>query len=151
MLDSDASGREEPLDLAAPGLGLLEQPLARVPDGLLGPRQVSHEVLVRVVEEQVVVYDLLARDDAEEVDEPLGFVPNDGGDTGAADVGLEYGEVDVGVGVGGVVEAAPAHGVGGRPEVEDPVDLEEVGEEGAVLVPALARACGAQHGGEGGE
>jgi len=42
VLDSDAGGREEPLDLAAPGLVLLEHPLSRVPDGLLGAGQVRH-------------------------------------------------------------------------------------------------------------
>jgi hypothetical protein len=54
-----------------------------------------------------VVYNPLTRDYAEEVDEQLVRVPHYGGDTGATDVEAENGEVDVGVEVGGVVEAAP--------------------------------------------
>ena len=77
--------------------------------------------------------ELVARDDAEEVDEALGGGADDGAHVVAADVGFEDGEVDVGVGVGGVVEAAARDGVGGAPEAEDAVDVEEVGEEGAVL------------------
>ncbi|CAL5020361.1 unnamed protein product [Urochloa decumbens] len=148
VLDGDACGWEEALDLPAPGLVVAEHPLARVLERRLGPRQVGGEVVVRIVEQQVVVDELLARDDAEEVDEALGVVPHDAGDVGAAGVRLEDGEVDVGVGVGGVVEAAARHGVGRGPEAEDAVDVEEVVEEGAVLVPALAGAGGAEDGGE---
>ena len=66
------------------------------------------------------MYNLPAGDDAEEVVELVG-------NAGAASAGVEYGEVEVGVGVGGEVEAAPACG----PEAQDPVDVEEVCEEGA--------------------
>ncbi|KAE8773902.1 hypothetical protein D1007_53761 [Hordeum vulgare] len=94
--------------------------------------------------------ELLQRDEAEEVDKPLGLVPDDGGNAGATDIGLEDGEVDVGNGVCGVVEAAAGHGVMRGPKAQDPVDLEQVGEEGDVLVLALAGPGGAQHDGEGG-
>lgn len=72
VLDGDAVGGEEPLELASPGLFLVEHAAARVTDGLLGPAQVGDEVRVVIVEEQVVVDELLARDDAEEVHEPHG-------------------------------------------------------------------------------
>jgi len=62
-----------------------------VPDRQRGPP-------IDVAEELAVVYDLLARDDAGEVDEQLGVTPQDGGDGGAAGAG----EVEVGVGVCGV-------------------------------------------------
>uniref|UniRef100_A0A0E0CTF6 DUF834 domain-containing protein n=1 Tax=Oryza meridionalis TaxID=40149 RepID=A0A0E0CTF6_9ORYZ len=148
---SDSVGREEALDLEPPRLAVVEQPAPRVLQGRIGGGEVGDEVLVGVVEEQVVVDELVARDDAEEVDEALGGGADDGAHVVAADVGFEDGEVDVGVGVGGVVEAAARHGVGGAPEAEDAVDVEEVGEEGAVLVPALAGAGGPQHGGQLGE
>jgi hypothetical protein len=48
------------------------------------------------VEEEVVMVEMLPRDDAEEVDEALGGCPDDGSDVGAAGVGLEDVEVDVG-------------------------------------------------------
>ena len=66
------------------------------------------ELGVGVAEVEVVVHERVARDDAEDVHEPLGGGADDGADAGAADVGLEDGEVDVGVGVGGVGEAAAA-------------------------------------------
>jgi hypothetical protein len=47
-----------------------------------------------------------------------------------------------------VVEAAARHGVGRAPQAEDPVHVQEVRQERAVLVPALAGARSAQHGGE---
>ena len=97
------------------------------------------------------MHERVARGDAEEVHEPLGGGPDDAADAGAADVGLEDGEVDVGVGVGGVEEAAAGDGVGRAPEAKDPVDVEEVGEEGAVLVVALAGAGGHEDGDERGE
>jgi hypothetical protein len=47
-----------------------------------------------------------------------------------------------------VVEAAARDGVGGVPQPEDPVHVQEVGDEGAVLVPALAGVRGAKNGSE---
>jgi hypothetical protein len=47
-----------------------------------------------------------------------------------------------------VVEAAARDGVGGVPQAEDPVHVQEVGDEGAVLVPALAGVRGAKDGSE---
>ena len=93
----------------------------------------------------------LPGDDAEEVDEALGFLADVSANDVAAGGRVEDGEVDVGVGVGGVEEAAEADGVGGPPELEDAVDVGEVVEEAAVLVPALAGAHGAEDGNEGRE
>lgn len=109
------------------------------------------EFRIRVFEEDVVVDQRLARDDAEEVDEAFGGGADVVADCVAAGGGIEDGEVDVGVGVGGVEEAAEGDGVGGFPELENAVDIEEVVEEAAVLVPALARTDGAEDGEEGGE
>lgn len=97
-----------------------------------------------VVEEEVVVDDGLAGDDAEDVDEALRGRADEGADVVARGGGVEDGEVDVGVGVGGVEEAAEGEGFGGGPEGEDAVDVGEVVEEAAVLVPALAGADGAE-------
>ncbi|THG13820.1 hypothetical protein TEA_014298 [Camellia sinensis var. sinensis] len=47
--------------------------------------------------------------------------------------GVEDGEADVGVGVGGVEEAAEGDGVRGCPELENAVDVNEMVEEAAVL------------------
>jgi hypothetical protein len=103
------------------------------------------------VEEQVVVDELLPRDDAEEVDQPLGLGAHDGGDVVAAGAGVEDGEVHVRVGVGGVVQPAPRHRVRRAPRPQDAVHVQEVRQEGAVLVPALAGARGAKDGGELGQ
>lgn len=109
------------------------------------------ELLVGVAEEEVVVDEGLPGDDAEEVDEALGFLADVAANDVAAGGRVEDGEVDVGVGVGGVEEAAEADGVGDPPELEDAVDVGEVVEEAAVLVPALAGADRAEHGNEGRE
>ncbi|OAY75206.1 hypothetical protein ACMD2_06425 [Ananas comosus] len=109
------------------------------------------ELGVGIVEEEVVVDERVARDDAEEVDEALGCGADERGDAGAAGAGVEDGEVDVGVGVGGVVEAAAGDGVGGAPEREDAVHADEVGEEGAVLVVALPGPRRPEHGHQRGE
>lgn len=94
----------------------------------------------------------LAGDHAEHVDEPLGLGADVAADVLAAGGGgVEDGEVDVGVGVGGVEEAAEGDGGRGVPEGQDAVDVEEVVEEGAVLVPALVGADGAEEGDEGGK
>ncbi|KAG9441996.1 hypothetical protein H6P81_017850 [Aristolochia fimbriata] len=108
----------------------------------LGVSEVEEELLVvGVTEEEAVVDEGVAGDDAEEVGEVLGVgadVPADGVAAGGG--GVEDGEVDVGVGVGGVEEAAEGDGVGGAPQLEDTVDAKEVVEEAAVLVGALSGA-----------
>ena len=48
-------------------------------------------------------------------------------------------------------EATERDGVWSSPEVEDAVDVDEVVEEGAVFVPALAGANGGEEGDEGRE
>lgn len=104
-----------------------------------------------VAEEESIVDEGLARDDAEEVDEALGGGADVGADNVAASGGVEDGEVDVGVGVGGVEEAAETDGVGGVPQLEDAVSVDEVVEEAAVLVPALSGAHRSEHGDKGRE
>ena len=64
VLDRDAVGREEALDLAPPRLGVVEHPAPGFPEGCLGAGEVVDEVLVGVVEEQVVVDELLPGNDA---------------------------------------------------------------------------------------
>ena len=106
---------------------------------------------IGVSEEQIVVDDALARDDAEEVNQLLGVSTNVASDFVAAGGGVEDGEVDVRIGIGGVEEATEGDRIGGFPYLEDAVDVEEVIQEAAVLVPALSGADGAKHGHEGGE
>lgn len=98
------------------------------------------EFSVGVVEEEVIMDDGLAGNDAEEVDKALGGGPHVATDGVAAGGGVKDGEIDIGIGVGGVKEAAESDGVGGLPELEDAVDVDEVVEEASVLVPALAGA-----------
>jgi hypothetical protein len=50
-----------------------------VRDGLVGPSQVSSEVTIGVAKEQAALYNLLAWDEAEEVDNQLGTIPDSGG------------------------------------------------------------------------
>lgn len=105
-----------------------------------------HEFRISILKQQIVVDDWLPGDDAEQVNQALSFVADVGADDVAAGGGIEDGEVDVGVGVGRVEEAAEGDGGRGLPQVEDAVDVDEVVEEGAVLVPALAGADGAEDG-----
>lgn len=149
MLDSDPIRGEETLQLLPPRFMLLNliliSPVVGVSQRDLRLFEVLSELGVGVVEEKVVVNERLSRDDAEHVDEPLGGVADVAANDVAAGGGVEDGEVDVGVGVGGVEEAAEADGVLGVPELEDLVDVDEVVEEAAVLVPALPGSHGAQH------
>lgn len=104
------------------------------------------ELGVGVFEEEEVVDEWLAGDDAEEVDEALGVGADVAADYISAGGGRrEDSEVDVGVRIGGVEEAAEADGVGGSPDLEDTVDADEMVEEATVLVPALAGAGLLQH------
>lgn len=109
--------------------------------GTLVLLQASDEVVVRERVEDAVEDELLARDDAEDVHELLGFVTDEATEDAAVDVGREDGEIDVGVRVGGVEEAEEGHRVGRAPELEDLVDVEQVLVESPVLVPALARSA----------
>lgn len=93
----------------------------------------------------------LTGDDTEEVNEPLGRFTHVGANRVAAGGRIEDGEIDVGVGVGGVEKAAEADGLGGIPELEDAVDVEKVIEEAAVLMPALSGTDRAEDGDEAGE
>ena len=63
-----------------------------------------------------------------------------GADGVAGGGGVEDGEVDVGVGVCGVKEAAAAYRFVGLPELENSVDVDQMFEETPILVPALACA-----------
>lgn len=93
----------------------------------------------------------MAGDDAEQVNQPLGRGTDVRADFVAAGGGIKDGEVNVGVGVGGVEETAERDGGRRFPEGEDAMDVEEVVEEGAVLVPALAGVDGTEERDEGGE
>lgn len=93
----------------------------------------------------------LTGDDTEEVNEALGRFTHVGANRVTAGGRIENGEIDVGVRVGGVEKAAEADGVGGIPELEDTVDVEEVIKEAAVLMPALTGSDGAEYGDEVGE
>lgn len=104
------------------------------------------ELLIRVLKEEKVMNEGLPGNDAEEVNQPLCGGADVGANSVAADGrGWEYGEIDVGIGVGRVEEAAEADGVGGLPHLEYAVDAEEVVEEATVLVPALAGTRRAKH------
>lgn len=85
------------------------------------------------------------------MDQALGRVADVAAHGVAAGGRIEDGEVDVGVGISGVEEAAKANRVLGFPELENFVDVDKVVEEAAVFVPALAGADGAEDGDEGGE
>lgn len=152
VLHGDPIFGNDRLQFLPPSLVFVENPsLFRVFERNLGEFEVFDEFRIGVFEEDVVVDQRLARDDAEEVDEAFGGGADVVADGVAAGGGIEDGEVDVGVGVGGVEEAAEGDGVGGFPELENAVDIEEVVEEAAVLVPALAGTDGAEDGEEGGE
>lgn len=88
----------------------------------------------------------MARNDAEQMDQPLCGLADVCADDVTTSVGVENGEVDIGIGIGGVEEAAEADGVGSFPDLENAVDVVEVVQEAAVLVPALPGADGAQDG-----
>ncbi|URD73978.1 hypothetical protein MUK42_09799 [Musa troglodytarum] len=144
--------RDQRPQLTPPRLRLVERALLLSgSERGLRALEVLDELVVGVAEEEVVVDEGLARHDAEEVHEALRRVANDAADAVSAGAGVEDGEVDVGVGVGGVVEAAAGDGIGGAPQLEDAVDVGEVGEEAAVLVIALASAGGTEDGDEGGQ
>lgn len=114
--------------------------------------EVVEEVeVVRVVKDEVVMDERLTRHDTKEMDKALGYGANMAANDVAAGGGVEDGEVDVGVGVGGVEEATKRDGERGVPEVEDAEDVDEVLKEGAVFVPTLAGADGAEDGDEGRE
>jgi len=80
---------------------------------------------------------LVSRHDTKDVHQLLGFIPDESPEDAPVDIRGEDGQVDVGVGVGRVGEAAQGDDVGAAPELEDVVGVEEVLVEGAVLVPAL--------------
>ncbi|KAH0463812.1 hypothetical protein IEQ34_006598 [Dendrobium chrysotoxum] len=98
------------VDLLTPGL--IDPTVGRIGGG----NEMIGELCVGVTEEEEIVDDLLAGDDAEEVDEALGRGAErkaEGVARGGA--GFEDGEVNIGVGVRGVVEAATGHGEGSSP------------------------------------
>lgn len=85
------------------------------------------------------------------MDEVFGVVADVGANGVAASGGVEDGEVDVGVGIGGVEEAGEGDGGRGTPKVEDAVDVHQVVEEAAVLVPAFTGTHRPEHRYKGGE
>lgn len=90
--------------------------------------------------------ELLTWNNTEEMDQVFSCVADVAADSVAAGGRVEDGEVDVGVGVSGVEEAAEGDGIRGFPEFEDAVDVDEVVEEAAVFVPAFAGADGLEDG-----
>ena len=147
VTDHHALGRHHGPELLPPRRHRRQQAARLLGDlGLgLGGGEVVPQLLVRVPWLELLEHEVVPGDDAEEVDEALGVGADDAPHLGAAGVGLEDGEVDVGVGVGGVEEAAARHGVGRAPQAEDPVHVLQVRQERAVLVVALAGARRAQH------
>lgn len=77
------------------------------------------------------------------MNEPLGSLADVITDSIPAGGRIEDGEINIGIGVSGVEESAEANGFLCFPELENSVDVDEVVEEAAVLVPALAGADGA--------
>jgi hypothetical protein len=59
---------------------------------------------------------------------------------------IEYGEVDIGIGVSGVEEATEADGVWCFPNLENPIYVNKVVKEAAMFVPALTGPNGSQDG-----
>ena len=100
--------------------------------------KVFDELIFGVPEEKVVVCECLARDDAEEVDEALCSSVDEGADVVEAGASVKDGDVDVGVGVGRVEYAAAGDEARGIPQLEDAVDLEEMGEDRGMQVEVLA-------------
>lgn len=68
----------------------------------------------------------LTVDDAEKVHEPLRLGADERGNVGTGGVGIEDGEIDVGVGICGVEEAAECDVIRCGPKFEDTVNLDEV-------------------------
>ena len=96
------------------------------------------ELGIRVPEHQIVVNERVAGHDAEQVDQVFGGGAHVAADRLAVGGGVEDGEIVIGVGVNGMEEAEKADGIGGVPELEDSVDVEEVVEKGSEAVPAFA-------------
>lgn len=105
-----------------------------------------NEFGIGVVEQQIVVNNRLPGDNTEQMNQTLGFVANMRANGFTAGGGIEDGEVNVGIGVSRVEETAEGHRIWGFPEMEDAEDVDEVLEESAVFVPALAGADRAKDG-----
>ncbi|KAK3003488.1 hypothetical protein RJ639_018819 [Escallonia herrerae] len=85
-------------------------------------------------------------DNTEQVDQTLGRIAHMAPNSVPAGGRVEDGKVNVGVRISGVKEATKADRVLRLPELEDAVGVDEVVEEAAVLVPALACADGSEEG-----
>lgn len=97
-----------------------------------------HELCVGVVEQKVVMDERLSGDNAEQVNQAFRSLPDMGANDFAACGRIKDGKIDIGIGISGVKEAAEADRVRGLPYLENAVDVNQVFEKGAVLVPALA-------------
>ncbi|KAK6931780.1 LOW QUALITY PROTEIN: hypothetical protein RJ641_003573, partial [Dillenia turbinata] len=131
VLHRDSFRRHELLHFLPPSFFPIKHAsFLSIPHRNLGRLQMLDQLRIRIMEQQVIG---LTRHDAEEVDKALGGIAHVTADDVSAGGGIEDGEIDVRVGVGGVEEAAEADGVWGFPELEDFVDVDEVIEEAAVL------------------
>lgn len=106
------------------------------------------EFRIGVVEKKIVVNQRLPRDDTEQMNQSLRRVADMATNNIAASGRIEDGEIDVGIGVSRVEEAAQTNRLWRFPDLENSVDIDKMIEEGAVLVPALAGADGAEDGDE---
>ncbi|KAK2966981.1 hypothetical protein RJ640_009665 [Escallonia rubra] len=115
----------------------------------LGTRQVLNKFRISVAEQKMIMNETLAGYSTEQVDQTLGRITHMAPNSVPAGGRVEDGKVDVGVRISGVKEATKADRVLRLPELEDAVDVDEVVEEAAVLVPALACADGSEDGDQG--
>lgn len=114
----------------------------------LGNFEVIDEFRIGVVEKKIVMNQRLPRDDTEQMNQSLRSLADMASNNITASGRIENGEIDIGIGIRRVEETAQTHRLLRFPDFENTVDIDEVIEEGAVLVPALAGADGAEDGDE---
>jgi hypothetical protein len=141
--------RKNRLDLLPPVFVFIKNPLLlSISDRNFRFLEVLDDLFIRILEEKIVVDERLTRHYTEEVDQPLSRLANVSSDSFAAGGRIENGEIDIGVGVSRVEETKQANSLLCFPEFVNSVHIDEVIEEAAMLVPALAGADGAQDGDE---
>ena len=83
-----------------------------------------HQLIVTAPEDEIIVDEGLPRDDTKQMYELLGRIAHVGPDGVAASGGVEDGEIDIGIGVCRVEEAAETYRFLGLPELENLVHVD---------------------------
>lgn len=110
-----------------------------------------NKLRIRVLKDELFMNKGLSWDDAEEVDEALGFISDISSDGVTAGGGIKDGEVDIGVGISRVKEAAKADSITNTPEFENTINVNKVIKEASVFMPTLPCAYRAEDSHQGRE